>query len=137
MEPTIQVKPFSELPANADVQLFVGSDMRRYVRWMAGDETDQQPPTVVYDAPGWVWMLYAQALKIVPEPPELTCPTCHTPFEYSIGTRKHMAFLAPAELRAVSFRQQRFEVAVRCKRCEATFYASGKFTLAQMERTLK
>jgi hypothetical protein len=57
----ITVEPASALPENADVILWVDpGTQKRYVRWVAGDETDALPPKVVYHAPGWVWMLYQQ-----------------------------------------------------------------------------
>jgi len=60
----IPVRPVSELPENASVACYIGSDKRRYVRWVNDDETDILPPDKLFNAPGWVWDLYARALKI-------------------------------------------------------------------------
>jgi hypothetical protein len=57
----IEVKSWKELPDSADVELYISSDEQlRYVRWKAGDNTDKQPPKVLYRAPAWVWQLYQQ-----------------------------------------------------------------------------
>jgi hypothetical protein len=56
----VDVKSWKDLPNNASVKMFVTSDKKRFIRWTNGDATDAEPPTVLYEAPAWVWQLYQQ-----------------------------------------------------------------------------
>lgn len=57
----IIILPSDKLPINADVKLYVHNN-QRYVRWVSGDESDEQLPKILYQAPGWVWLLYSQGI---------------------------------------------------------------------------